>query len=281
MYKPHPGLGLEGLYTGLMYSRVSLHLSAHFLSAINLEQMLCSEWLLINYVRPHALGSRSWLHFLTLFTFKIIVFFLIFQICFKNPLFVRWKTASNKSSWMRVCCGWPLSPTPKLLAVSPDFPRRLCPVFRTVFGFGLWQEKQTLSVNLNRGGKGFCKISAVIACVGGARVGRCAEWTLEPLPEELKISMVELGVGRYDCQDGKVTRRWHWHSGLAAGDPQSAGCRKQTESDYRDQSHVRQSSRCPDLGLCVVPRKAMGYVLNRMMPIVTVTFQAFAVSFWW
>lgn len=40
----------------------------------------------------------------------------------------------------------------------------------------------------------------------GVRVGGCVGWTLGPLTEELKISMVELGVGRHDCQDGKVTR---------------------------------------------------------------------------
>lgn len=58
-YNPHAGLGPEELYTGLMVLGCPSIVSAHFPSAINLEQMSCSEWLLINYVRPHMLGSRS------------------------------------------------------------------------------------------------------------------------------------------------------------------------------------------------------------------------------
>lgn len=64
----------------------------------------------------------------------------------------------------------------------------------SVFGFGLLQEKQVLSVNLNRGGEGFLpKLCSHCLC-RGVRVGRCVEWTLEPLPEELEVSMVELSV---------------------------------------------------------------------------------------
>lgn len=37
----------------------------------------------------------------------------------------------------------------------------------------------------------------------GVRVGRCVEWTLEPLPEELKISMVELSVAGMTVKMGQ------------------------------------------------------------------------------
>ena len=51
-------LGLERMYAGLIVLGYPSMVSAHFPSAINLEQASCSEWLLINYVRPHMLGSR-------------------------------------------------------------------------------------------------------------------------------------------------------------------------------------------------------------------------------
>lgn len=110
--------------------------STGFLSAITSDQMPCSELPLINYVQSHMLGSRFWLLFLTLFTVKIMVFYLSFKYVLKHCyLSGKGIHTCNKWSQLMLVCMWPVIPAPKILASSPDFPPgRLCPVF----GYCIW-----------------------------------------------------------------------------------------------------------------------------------------------
>lgn len=131
--------------------------STRFPSAISLDQTSHSELPLINYVQSHMLGSRSWLLFLTPFTFKIMVFYLTFKYVLKHCYLSGEGThlTNQAGSCLSICDLWfqPLSYW-HWAQISPG---RLCPVF----GYCIWlwvKKKKVLTINLHRGKKRLCKI---------------------------------------------------------------------------------------------------------------------------
>lgn len=190
MQCPSGGLELQRPGVGSTVLRIA---STRFPSALNLEQMSCSELLPINYVLSHMLRSRSWL--LNSPHLQDNGFLLIFQIYFKVLLFIRRGNTKLASAYLYVT----RDSRPQVIGIKHRFPWGE-QVQYLALGQKKKKRKEVLTTNLNRWIKGFCKILKSLPPWRGWQWGQI----VETFPVELK-TMLEPGAGQCNHQDAEVT----------------------------------------------------------------------------